>query len=151
MSFDLEIVKLAGIDDNISSLLKFRANHRPVYIYWESVLFPGTIINETTSYGWETLCLQVLWCDIFNKTDTKNSRKISQLVLVPVFSVPIPDISFPTPYLFCSSWLDVIPIHWMLLVSIQVWSKERFEDTHCCCTWKDPGREREWARVRNQE
>ena len=23
-------------------------NCRPVYIYWESVLFPGTIINETT-------------------------------------------------------------------------------------------------------
>ena len=22
--------------------------YRPVYIYWESVLFPGTIINETT-------------------------------------------------------------------------------------------------------
>ena len=35
----------------LSGLLYARADSlftRPVYIYWESVLFPGTIINETT-------------------------------------------------------------------------------------------------------
>ena len=29
-------------------ICNFNPNGRPVYIYWESVLFPGTIINETT-------------------------------------------------------------------------------------------------------